>query len=162
MLGRAREKKVGLDSKTGFTRLLHAREYRKAAKDARRYVEVVITSCDFSYPMSHCSCNRLHRAEPETMPFSLVYRVHQDLVSPACHFPVYLNLTLSIVLQDTIIACAMSVARHLYRCKLVCEDAFPSPSTKGVWVAWAWNEACVRADINPSLFPLQDEEASLD
>jgi hypothetical protein len=42
MLGSAREKKVGLDSKTGFTRLLHAREYRKAAKDARRYVEVVI------------------------------------------------------------------------------------------------------------------------
>ncbi|KAI0285686.1 hypothetical protein BC826DRAFT_960019 [Russula brevipes] len=58
---------------------------------------------------------------------------------------------------DTI-AYAMSVARRLYRCKLICEDAFPSPSTKGVWLAWAWNEACVRAGVNPSVFPLQDEE----
>jgi hypothetical protein len=56
----------------------------------------------------------------------------------------------------------MSGARHLYRCKLVCEDAFPSPSAKGVWVTCVWNEACVRVGVNPSLFELQDEEASLD
>jgi hypothetical protein len=96
MLGSAREMKVGLEAKTGFTRLIHAREYRRAAKGAYRYVEVVFT-CDLSYPIPH-SYRSVYRAGPETMPFFIVHRVHQNLVSLTWHFPVYLNLTSSIVL----------------------------------------------------------------
>ncbi|KAI0294516.1 hypothetical protein BC826DRAFT_1137173 [Russula brevipes] len=76
----AREMKVGLDSKTGFTRLIHAREYRKAAKGAYRYVEVVFP-CGLSYPIPH-SYRSAYRAEPETMPFFLLHRVHQNLALP--------------------------------------------------------------------------------
>lgn len=40
--------KVGLDSKSGISKFLHAREYRKAARDAYRFAKVTF-ACDLLY-----------------------------------------------------------------------------------------------------------------
>ena len=50
-------------------------------------------------------------------------------------------------------------ARALYRCRLSCKDAFPSPDLKKEWAKDVWDEACAR-EAYPDLLR-QDEEAGL-
>jgi hypothetical protein len=47
MSGSAREMKVGLDSKSGFSKFHHAREYRRAARDAYRFAKVAFRILTF-------------------------------------------------------------------------------------------------------------------
>jgi len=52
-------------------------------------------------------------------------------------------------------------ARSLYRCWLICKEAFPSSLTQNKWVVEAWNAACHRTDAQPN-FVRQDEEIKCD
>ncbi|KAH9984994.1 hypothetical protein BJV77DRAFT_141797 [Russula vinacea] len=50
----------------------------------------------------------------------------------------------------------VETAQSLYRCRLSCKDAFPSPDSKKEWTRDAWNEACEK-EAYPDLLR-QDEE----
>jgi hypothetical protein len=50
-------------------------------------------------------------------------------------------------------------ARALYRCRLSCKNAFPSPNLKEEWAKEAWKEACAK-EAYPDLLR-QDKEAGL-
>ena len=53
----------------------------------------------------------------------------------------------------------VETAQSLYRCRLSCKDAFPSPDLKNEWARDAWNEACAK-EAYPDLLH-QDEEVGL-
>jgi hypothetical protein len=48
----AREMKIGLNTKSGFRKFLHAREYHKVADGVYRHVKVAF-ACDLSYHISY-------------------------------------------------------------------------------------------------------------
>ena len=50
-------------------------------------------------------------------------------------------------------------ARALYRCRLSCKDAFPSPYLKEEWAKDAWSEACAKEAYPDPL--RQDKEVGL-
>ena len=50
----------------------------------------------------------------------------------------------------------VNTAQALYRCRLSCRDAFPSPDLKKEWATEVWNEACAK-EAYPDL-SRQDEE----
>ena len=82
-----REIKLGLDTKWGFSKLLQAREYRKAAKSAYYSIKVV-PPCNSSHT-SHCSyySHRYRQTGAEVTPISLLHNpIH-------CRYPVGCTLT---------------------------------------------------------------------
>ena len=86
--------KDGLDSKSGISKFLHAREYRRAARDAYRFAKVAF-AFDLLYRMSYYRHRSMYQTEAEMVPFSLS-RTHWCLlmVGFTFAFPVYSNLTL--------------------------------------------------------------------
>jgi hypothetical protein len=63
----AREMKVGLNTKSGFRKFLHAREYHKVADGVYRHVKVAF-ACDLSYHISYYFLHSLYRTELLTDP----------------------------------------------------------------------------------------------
>jgi hypothetical protein len=56
----AREIKIGLNTKSGFRKFLHAREYHRVADGVHRHVKVAFT-CDFSYHISYYFLHSVYR-----------------------------------------------------------------------------------------------------
>ncbi|KAH9984988.1 hypothetical protein BJV77DRAFT_1162251 [Russula vinacea] len=108
----AREMKEGLDSKSGISRLKHARGYRRACRDAYRHA---------------MTASQRGRDEAQ---------FHHQL--------------------DDSHGRVVNTAQALYRCRLSCRDAFPSPDLKKEWATEVWNEACAK-EAYPDL-SRQDEE----
>ncbi|KAI0274562.1 hypothetical protein BGY98DRAFT_53569 [Russula aff. rugulosa BPL654] len=81
----AREMKVGLNTKSGFRKFLHAREYHKVANGVYRHVKVAF-ACDFSYHISYCFLHSSYRTEPLTdSSFSPNRVYHRKLVGFALY-----------------------------------------------------------------------------
>ena len=95
MTDSAREMKVGLNTKSGFRKFLHAREYHKVANGVYRHVKVAFAR-DPSYLISYHVLHSMYRTEPMTDPCFSPNRVHhRKLVGfVAFVFTVYANLTL--------------------------------------------------------------------
>ena len=149
----AGEMRVGLNTKSGFRRFLHAREYHKFADGAYQHVKVVF-ACDLSYHVPYYLLHSTYRTESMTDPSFSPNRVHhRKLVGFAC--------THSICEPDSVYGLEdiYRTARSLYRCRLSYEEAFPSHLTQKRWVVDAWNEACLRTDAHPPNLLRQDEEA---
>jgi hypothetical protein len=92
----AREMKVGLNTKSGFRKFLHAREYHKVANGVYRHVKVAFRmrpSCHISYYFLHSMC----RTEPMTDVSFSPNRVHHRKLVGRFRFvlTVFANLTLS-------------------------------------------------------------------
>ncbi|KAH9954062.1 hypothetical protein BC827DRAFT_80350 [Russula dissimulans] len=124
----ARETKIGLDSKSGFSKLVHAREYRRTCKEAYRYAK-------------HVS-ERGRDTEYFSRRPTISSALHSGVSEPdAADGP------------EDIFDRVNRIARSLYRCYLSCKDAFPSPDTKIEWERAAWNEACAREGVHPNQLP---------
>ena len=67
---------------------------------------------------------------------------------------VYMNLTLHGLGDNH--GRVVVTARALYRCRLSCKDAFPSPYLKEEWAKDVWKEACAKESY-PDLLR-QDKE----
>ena len=152
--------KDGLDSKSGISKFLHAREYRRAARDAYRYAKVAF-AFDLLYRMSYYCHRSMYQTEAEMVPFSLSHRIHWCLlmVGFTFAFPVYSNLTprgLEDNSEDNSDH-VIRVARHLYSCYLSCNDAFPSPYLKDEWIAVVWSDAYARIGGCANSSPLAEE-----
>jgi hypothetical protein len=81
----AREMKVGLNTKSGFRKFLHAREYHKVADGVYRHVKVAF-ACDLSYHISYHFLPSLCRTESMTDSSFSPNRVHhQKLVGFALY-----------------------------------------------------------------------------
>ncbi len=149
--------KVGLDSKSGISKFLHAREYRRAARDAYRFAKVAF-AFDLLYRMSYYRHRSMYQTEAEMMPFSLNHLTHW------CLLMVGFTFAFSRILQPDS-PCGLEddsdhvirVARHLYRCYLSCNDAFPSPYLKDEWIAVVWSDAYARIGGCASSSPLAEE-----
>src|SRR6266403_226728 len=90
----AREMKVGLNTKSGFRKFLHAREYHKVANGVHRHIKVAF-ACDLSYRISHYIFHSLCRIESLTKSSFSPNRVrHRDLVGFAFALTIYAYLTL--------------------------------------------------------------------
>ena len=146
--------KEGLETKSGISKFKHAREYRRASRDAYRYAKVAFAhelSCLISYYFHHS----LHRTEPGTKLSFTISQVH--------HWALHLRSRIHEIdsahgLED-MHSGVVETAQSLYRCRLSCKDAFPSPDLKKEWTMDAWNEACEK-EAYPDLLR-QDEEAGL-
>jgi len=81
----AREMKVGLNTKSGFRKYLHAREYHKVADGVYRHVKVAFAR-DFFYHLSYHFLHSLYRTESMTDPsFSPIWVHHRKLVGFALY-----------------------------------------------------------------------------
>ena len=150
----AREMKEGLDSKSGISKFKHAREYRRASRDAYRYAKVTFAR-DFSYRISYYFYHSLHRTEPGTKLSFTASQVYHW--APPLRSRIH-EINSAYGLED-MHSGVVETAQSLYRCRLSCKDAFPSPDLKKEWARDAWNEACAK-EAYPDLLR-QDEEAGL-
>jgi len=124
----AREMKIGLDSKSGFSKWSHAREYLRNCNEAYQYAK------------------RLAERGRDA-----AYVSRLPTMSSA------LGLVRSGDGPEDILDRVTCIARSCYRCFLSCKDAFPSPSMKEEWERAAWNEACKRAGVHPSQLPQHEQ-----
>jgi hypothetical protein len=91
----AREMKVGLNTKSGFRKFLHARGYHKVADGVYRHVKVAF-ACDLSYHTSYYFLYRMYRTDPMTdSSFSPKQVHHRNMVGFTFALTAYANLTLS-------------------------------------------------------------------
>ena len=150
--------KEGLDFKSGISKFVHAREYRRASRDAFRYAKVAF-ACNLSYCISYYFHHRVYQTEASAKPSFTTNQVHhRDLVSFAFALTVYANLIVHGL--ENIYGRVIRTARSLHRCFLSCKDAFPPPDMKGELAKVVWNEACAWEGADPDLIR-QDDEASL-
>jgi hypothetical protein len=135
----AKEIKLGLESKSGLSKFLQARQYRAAVRDAYRFTKVAIRIWHSVSYISLLPQAASDRAQPPSRRGSV------NTCSPnrADKFDQVIGL-----------------ARRLYRCYLSYIDAFPTTELKREWVSAVWNEASVRAETSPGPLP-QGELASM-
>jgi hypothetical protein len=150
--------KERLDAVSGISKFKHARVYRRACKDAYRYAKVTF-ACDLLYCISYYFHHRLHRKEAGTKTsFTTNQAHHRNLVSFAFAHTIYVDLTAHGL--GHIYSHVIRTARSLYRCRLSCKHAFPSPDLMKEWAKDVWDEACARGGTHPYLLN-KNEEAGL-
>jgi hypothetical protein len=139
---------MGLESKWGIARIMHAREFRRAATHALRFVKVspsyaILHNVPYSY-YHHTLQSKTDNPqspfwkgdgdEPYVADGSNLYQIHLGVSDPT---------------TDPTLASVAGIARHLYRCYLSCRDAFPTLKKRDEWTEIVWCEASIRTGLYP-------------